>query len=59
MNLELRQEPRNVQGKIAGCGLVVGVTQGTHTREQLEAQPHTQLIASVRELPALLERVGH
>jgi phosphonatase-like hydrolase len=44
------------QGTAAGCGIVVGVTQGSHTREELEAQPHTHLIGSVAELPALLLR---
>jgi phosphonatase-like hydrolase len=42
------------EGKNAGCGLVVGVTEGTHTREQLQDYPHTHLIGSVRELPELL-----
>ncbi len=42
------------EGKNAGCGLIVGVTEGTHTREQLEPHPHTELIASVRELPTIL-----
>lgn len=42
------------EGKNAGCGLIVGVTEGTHTRQQLEPHPHTLLIASVRELPSIL-----
>lgn len=42
------------EGTGAGCGLVVGVTGGTHSRRQLEAFPHTHLIGSVAELPALL-----
>ncbi|MHB1560447.1 MAG: phosphonatase-like hydrolase [Isosphaeraceae bacterium] len=42
------------EGTNAGCGLVVGVTGGTHSREQLEPFPHTHLIASIRELPAIL-----
>jgi phosphonatase-like hydrolase len=42
------------QGMAAGCGLVVGVTKGSHTREELEAEPHTHLIGSVVELPQLL-----
>jgi phosphonatase-like hydrolase len=42
------------QGTAAGCGMVVGVTRGSHTREELEAQPHTHLIGTVAELPALL-----
>jgi phosphonatase-like hydrolase len=47
------------EGKNAGCGLIVGVCEGTHTREQLEAHPHTLLIASVRELPAVLHLAGN
>jgi phosphonatase-like hydrolase len=46
------------EGQNAGCGLIVGVTEGTHTREQLQAHPHTHLISSVRELPSVLLGVG-
>jgi phosphoglycolate phosphatase-like HAD superfamily hydrolase len=42
------------EGHHAGCGLVIGVAQGTHTREQLAAFAHTHLIGSVAELPAIL-----
>jgi phosphonatase-like hydrolase len=42
------------EGHGAGCGLVVGVTSGSHTREELERHPHTHLIASVADLPTLL-----
>lgn len=42
------------EGHNAGCGLVIGVTGGTHTREQLAEFPHTHLIATVANLPALL-----
>jgi phosphonatase-like hydrolase len=44
-----------LEGHHAGCGMVIGVTQGTHTREQLEPFPHTHLIGTVAELPPLLE----
>jgi phosphonatase-like hydrolase len=43
-----------LEGKNAGCGLVVGVTQGSCAREQLERFPHDHLIGSVAELPELL-----
>jgi phosphonatase-like hydrolase len=43
-----------LEGTNSGCGMVVGVTEGTHTREQLQGFPHTHLIGSVAELPALL-----
>lgn len=42
------------EGHNAGCGLVIGVTGGTHTRQQLEGHPHTHLIETVAELPGLL-----
>jgi phosphonatase-like hydrolase len=42
------------EGENAGCGLVVGVTRGTHSRQELEAFPHTDLIETIAELPALL-----
>jgi phosphonatase-like hydrolase len=42
------------EGRSAGCGLVVGVTSGSHTRDELVRHPHTHLIASVADLPALL-----
>lgn len=43
-----------LEGTAAGCALVVGVTNGTHTREQLAVHPHTHLIGSLRELPAIV-----
>ncbi len=42
------------EGAAAGCGLVIGVTNGTHRREELEPHPHTHLIADLRELPEIL-----
>jgi phosphonatase-like hydrolase len=42
------------EGTAAGCQLVIGVTNGSHTREQLATHPHTHLIASLKELPALV-----
>jgi len=42
------------EGHAAGCGLVIGVTNGTHTCEQLLPHYHTHLIASLNELPALV-----
>ncbi|SPE62766.1 HAD-superfamily hydrolase, subfamily IA, variant 1 [Verrucomicrobia bacterium] len=43
-----------LEGTAAGCGLVIGVTNGTHTREELAAHPHTHLIGDLRELPAIV-----
>jgi phosphonatase-like hydrolase len=42
------------EGYQAGCGLVVGVVGGTHTRQELEAYPHSHLVDTIRDLPALL-----
>jgi phosphonatase-like hydrolase len=42
------------EGQNAGCGMVIGVTRGSHTREQLQQHPHTHLIGTVAELPALV-----
>ena len=42
------------EGTAAGCGWVVGITSGTHTREQLARLSHTHLIDSLAELPGLL-----
>lgn len=42
------------EGQAAGCGLVIGVTQGTHSRAELAVHPHTHLIDSLAGLPALL-----
>ncbi len=38
------------EGQAAGCGWVVGVTYGTHTRAQLVDHPHTALVDDVEEL---------
>ncbi len=42
------------EGHNAGCGLVVGVTSGTHTRAMLQPFPHTHLVESILELPGIL-----
>jgi phosphoglycolate phosphatase-like HAD superfamily hydrolase len=44
------------EGTNAGCALVVGVTTGSFTREQLQACPHTHIVGSVAEVPALVFR---
>ena len=43
------------EGHNAGCGLVVGVLGGTHSREQLAPHPHSHLIESIADFPAILE----
>ncbi len=42
------------EGENAGCGLVVGVTGGTHSRQELEPFYHTSLIKTVADFPGLL-----
>lgn len=39
-----------LEGKGAGCGLVVGVLYGTHSKEELEAFDHDLLISTPSEL---------
>ncbi len=43
-----------LSGRAAGVALNLGVTNGTHTQDQLEAHPHDYLLGSLTELPALL-----
>lgn len=38
------------EGKAAGCGWVVGVTHGTHTKDELKKCEPTHLVASMPEL---------
>jgi len=42
------------EGTAAGCGMVIGVTGGSHTAEQLKPFAPTHLIGTVAELPALV-----
>ena len=41
-------------GTRAGASVVAGVLSGAHTRAELDTAPHTHLIDSVADLPALL-----
>jgi phosphonatase-like hydrolase len=43
-------------GTNAGVRGVVGVLTGEHDRKSLEHAPHTHIIGSIAELPALIER---
>lgn len=48
--------PSDLQsGRAAGVALNLGLTNGTHSQEQLAAHPHDLLLGSLRELPALLD----
>jgi phosphonatase-like hydrolase len=43
-------------GHRAGASVVVGVLTGAHDRAALETAPHTHILDSIRELPALLRQ---
>lgn len=43
-----------VAGSAAGAAVVAGVLTGAHRREQLEAAPHTHVLDSIVDLPAVL-----
>jgi phosphoglycolate phosphatase-like HAD superfamily hydrolase len=38
----------------AGAGVVAGVLTGAHSRTELEAAPHTHVLASIAELPTAI-----
>jgi phosphonatase-like hydrolase len=38
------------EGFAAGCGWIIGVTQGSHTKEQLRGHPHTHLVPTITDL---------
>jgi phosphonatase-like hydrolase len=42
------------EGTSAGCGLVIGVTTGSYSREQLQACRHTHVLPSIADVPALI-----
>ena len=42
------------EGESAGCGLVVGVTSGTHGRDELLPFHHSNLIETIADFPGLL-----
>jgi phosphonatase-like hydrolase len=42
------------EGTNAGCSMVIGVTSGTFSREQLLAYPHTHILDSVAGVPRLV-----
>jgi len=44
-----------LSGRAAGVGLNLGITNGTHTQEQLETYPHDLLLASLVDLPQLVD----
>jgi phosphonatase-like hydrolase len=47
-----------LEGVAAGCGLNLGVTQGSSTRTELEQLPHDALLETIADLPALFVSRG-
>ena len=43
-----------LEGTAAGCGLVIGITSGSHTRTALAAHPHTHLIDHLSEVCSII-----
>jgi phosphonatase-like hydrolase len=46
------------EGRTAGCGLVVSVTTGSFTREELESYQPDIIIDDLKELPSLIKNVA-
>jgi phosphonatase-like hydrolase len=46
------------EGASAACGLNIAVTNGTHSRAELEKYPHTHLVDLVSEVPSLILASG-
>jgi phosphonatase-like hydrolase len=42
-----------LEGTAAGCGLVIGITSGSHARNALSIHPHTHLIERLSEVPPI------
>ncbi|HEX9036700.1 MAG TPA: HAD family hydrolase [Ktedonobacterales bacterium] len=52
--MKLGDSPADLEeGHNAGCGEIIGVLSGSHTAATLSKYPHTRLIDSVADLPAL------
>jgi phosphonatase-like hydrolase len=42
------------EGHASGCGLVIGVTSGTHTEEELAGHPYTHLVKELSEVERIV-----
>lgn len=42
------------EGTAAGCGLVIGITHGSHTAAELAVHPHTHLVANLEGVRTLV-----
>ena len=45
-----------LSGRAAGVALNLGLTNGTHSHDQLDAYPHDMLLGSLRELPTVINK---
>ena len=45
-----------LSGRAAGVALNLGLTNGTHSRDQLDAYPHDLLLGSLRESPSVISK---
>ncbi len=43
------------EGHSAGCGMVIGISSGAFSKEQLEQEPHTHIIHQIPEILDILE----
>jgi phosphoglycolate phosphatase-like HAD superfamily hydrolase len=43
------------EGRNAGCGLIIGVTTGSFTRQQIEAIPSSGIVDSIANVLAILQ----
>lgn len=51
--------PSDIEAGInAGCSLSLGITTGSHSREQLEQHPHNGLIDSLLELKSIIKSIA-
>jgi phosphonatase-like hydrolase len=46
------------EGNAAGCGLVIGITTGAFTKEQLSTVPHTHLISQIPEVLGIINSLA-
>nr|MCU0317142.1 hypothetical protein [Fimbriimonadaceae bacterium] len=46
-----------MEGSAAGCGLVIGVTNGTHSEGQLSNYPHTHLVPNILSVPRVIRNL--
>ncbi len=50
--------PDLLEGTAAGCSRVIGITTGSHSREELAHYPHTHLTERLTDVPAICDLSG-